>query len=148
MKILIANVWNDESTAVTVDNAVELEHPPAEVRFLTKVTYKVRVGIGLTKTVLHLILCLIGTGAGPTLSNEDYFKPQLKYRIRRLGSQQLTRQQKRSLELMVLILFVAQMRDLQAPIWFRIVQNLAVNILLRSTYIDRAFGIYPLLSER
>lgn len=36
-----------------------------------------------------------------------------------------------------IIPLVEQIEDLQVPIWFRTVQTWAVNVLLRTTYIDK-----------
>lgn len=46
------------------------------VAFLTKRTYKIRIKIGFTKTVLHPKTGMIDFEAGPNLIYEDYLKPQ------------------------------------------------------------------------
>lgn len=50
-KIIIAIKKNDQSTSL--GNEVGFELPPAEVGFITKPTKKIRIGIGLSKVVLH-----------------------------------------------------------------------------------------------
>lgn len=62
-KIQMANVQTDRPTPV--DNEIQLEIPPVEVRFLTKQTNKVKFGIRLKKTGLHLTNCLVETRVGP-----------------------------------------------------------------------------------
>lgn len=73
-RIVIANVENDE--AFPVENDVEFEIPPVEVRFQTKLAYKFRIRIGFTKTVRHPTTCLVDTGTGQNFLNEDCLNAQ------------------------------------------------------------------------
>lgn len=73
-KILFANVESNETT--TIDNDLQFEIPLVEVEFVSQLTFKVRIGFGLTKTVQHLKTCLVDIAARPKLINEDYLKPQ------------------------------------------------------------------------
>lgn len=57
---------------------------------LTKCTFIVQVGIGLTNKVLLLTTCLVDTGAEPKKINGDYLKPQCKLCIERLELQKLS----------------------------------------------------------
>lgn len=58
---------NDETT--TVGSDLQLELPSANLGFTTKVTYKFRIGINLTKTVVHPTTCMVDIGAGHNLIN-------------------------------------------------------------------------------
>lgn len=71
-KSLIATRKNEESTAV--ENGKEFGSPMAGGAFLTKLTYRVRIGVGFTKTVLYLTLCLVETRAGQPLFDGDHLE--------------------------------------------------------------------------
>lgn len=57
-----------------------------EGTFLTKLAYKVRIGIGLKQMVLYPSTCLVHIDAWSNLINEDQLKPQSQFRTRRLDS--------------------------------------------------------------
>lgn len=50
-KLVIANVQSDEFT--TVDNDLQFGFLQTNGTFLVKLTYKVRIGIGVTMMILH-----------------------------------------------------------------------------------------------
>lgn len=86
-EIVIATVEIDECT--TVDNGVQLELPSTKVENITKLTYKVRIKIDITSTVLHPKTGLVDTRAGTILTIKDYWKFQVKCRIKSLESPKL-----------------------------------------------------------
>lgn len=140
-KIVIANGKNDEST--TVNHDAQFEISLARVISLTNATYKVRLGIGLTKTVLHLATCGVDTGERANLIYEDYLKPQRKCRRKRLKSPELIMATKERTKIQGAIPLVVQIIPLQVQIQIGIVQNLAANTLLVMTYIDSCIrGIF------
>lgn len=56
-----------------MDKDIKFELRLAEVRFPERPTNRFLVGVGLTKTVLHLTACLVDTGEGVSLMNLDYW---------------------------------------------------------------------------
>lgn len=62
VKIEMGEVENDESK--TVNNDTPFEIPLPEVRFLTKLTYKVQIPISFTNTVMRPTTGPADTGAG------------------------------------------------------------------------------------
>lgn len=91
-KLVTTNEENDESS--TVDNDIQFKIPPAELEPLTNPTYKVQIGIGLTRRYC-IRMCLVDTWARTNLINEVYLKRQWTCRFEPLESTKLERQQKR-----------------------------------------------------
>lgn len=81
-KFVVRKVENEESTKV--DNEVEFEIPPTESESLRRQTYKVRIRLGLTRTIENPPTCLADTGARSSLVHEDYLKSRETCYIKRL----------------------------------------------------------------
>lgn len=86
-KIARTNVKKDEFTIV--DTYIQFEISTAEVGSQAKPMFNNRIGIGFTRTALHLTTLLIGTRAGPNLTDEDYLTPQWKLLTKCLESPKL-----------------------------------------------------------
>lgn len=113
------------------------------MRYLAKPTYKVRIKIALTKTVLHPKTDLVDTAAGTNLMNEDYLNPAWKCSIERLESSKLRTATNVVIKAQGVTPFLLHIGDVQARVCFRFVQNLALNMLLGTMYIDKGIrGIF------
>lgn len=118
------------------------------MRFLTKLLCTVRIGIAFKKKVLHLTKCLVDTGTEPNSGDEDYLKPQLKWRIRRFESPELGTATKKLIKIEGVITLVVHMEDLQVQAWFRIVKNLPVKALIGTTYINKCIQLIFLIERK
>lgn len=58
---------------------------------------------------------------------------------------ELEKARKEAIKVQGILPLIVQMGDLQVPVWFGVVQNFAVNILLRTTSIDKfIWGLLPI----
>lgn len=114
---------------------------------LHKATYKRHTSNGISSQIMQTVLFLFDTGAGHKLVCELQILPEWNHHIHcgniasvRTAAQQPSRMHGK-------ILLYIQFGALIVRIWFGIVPNLAVDILLSSSFIDRIFcGIF--LSEQ
>lgn len=130
---------SDESN--TVQEYLQSGISLAEVGFLEGSTYKGRIGISITKAVLHPASCLVDTGTALTLINEDFLKSQRTCTIRRLKPAKLRNETKEATYNLGAVPLIVHVGDLQGCVWLGIVQNLTVRFLLRT------FSIYECVQE-
>lgn len=100
------------------------------------------------KKALHSKTFLVDTEPGPIWIDEDYFKPQIKCRIKLLISPKLRMGVKVVVSIHDLVWVSVQIENLQVRIWFKIVQNLARNVLIRTTYIEKGIWEASLIEHR
>lgn len=133
--IVMANAENDDSA--TVGNDAQFKVPSGEVVYPIRSMCKIRIGTGLTKTIVHPTGCLVDNGEGPDLIKKDYWNPQFKFIIELIESLKFITANTEVISIHGGILLVVHMGDLQTRIWLDFVQNVAADVLLRTTYIDK-----------
>lgn len=93
----------------------------------------------MNKTVLYSTTFLADTGADTNFINEAYLRPHWKFCIRLLDLPKLRTETNEPIKVAGITLLILKLGTLQVGPWLDVVENLAVNILLGITYIDRCF---------
>lgn len=114
------------------------------VDFFPNHKYKIRTCIGVHRSALYSMTCLVDTGAGPNIINEAYPRPDWESRTKRLDPPKLGTEIKELIEVQRIISVILNMETPQLRTQPGVVQNLAVAILLGPTYFTCSIkGIFP-----
>lgn len=105
--------------------------------FLTSLTHKVRLGPGITKTVLLLTTFLIDIRAGTNVSNEDYSNSSGKCIIKRLESPNFGMTTREVINMENMIPLTVPVGDSQDWVRIEVARILALNALLGTTCCDK-----------
>lgn len=105
-------------------------------RFL-KPTYKVRIYVGYCPNKLQPNGCILNTGAGRNIINNNFIQVVWKHKFRGHPTARLRITIKKLATLLETILFFVRIGELHEQVWFRIVENLSVDKLLGTFLIDR-----------
>lgn len=112
--------------------------------FFRKVTHRVRIEIGVTSKVLTTVNSLLDTGANPNLINKDFLPLFWKKSAKSI---QLLQRQADSCKVEKIegnLPLLIRTDELLVCDWLRIVEKLAVEVLLRTSLFDQFIcGIFP-----
>lgn len=120
---------------------------PTAVALLPKSTYIFTFELGVNTQQFGPQTCLLNTGAGLNLISKASQKRQIFTNIKKQKFSRLRTATKEPISLRGKILLFISMNELSVRVLFGIVENLAIEVLLRTSFIDRYIrGNFP--SER
>lgn len=87
---------------------------------------------------------ILDTGAGPNLVDSQLLPLSWSSKVKPVADPGLTAAGKQTITVEGVILLHVQLGDLRVRVWFGVVKNLAVSVLLGTSFIDRfVTGIFP-----
>lgn len=117
------------------------------VTFLPKSTYKIAIELGVNAQQLKPHTCLLDTGAGLIVVSKAFLKSEWLPCIMKQQFPRLRTATKKPISLDGIILLFIRIGDFSVREWFGIVGNLALDILLGTSFIYRHIrGVFS--SER
>ena len=114
------------------------------IALFQKRNYKIRISWGTKSNSLSPKTVVLDTGAGPNLVNRNDLPREWMKKIRLIRNVKLTSASRNAMNLVGVLPLFIRMGDLKVRVWFGVVENLAVPVLLGTSYIDRFVqGIFP-----
>lgn len=113
------------------------EYQSDGIALLEKKNYKIRVTIWERANLMKPMSAITDTGAGANLTSRRAFHTFWYTRLIPVRNPGLTAVANQSVEVQGVILLHVRIGDLRFRIWFRVVQSLAVPLLLGTFFIDR-----------
>lgn len=112
--------------------------------FFRKPTYRVRISVGVTSQSMMTVASLFDTGAGPNLVNKSFIPRNWHRYVEPIEQPQLRTATREHVNVEGVIPMFVRIGDLRVRAWFGVVENLAVDILVGTSFIDRCIrGIFP-----
>lgn len=115
----------------------ELPVTSPTVALLSKPSYKVRIQAGHCPNKLQPNTCLLDTGRGVNIINSRPIQGNCKQKIKNHLTPKFQTAIKEPLTFLETILLLVHIGTLRDEVWFGLVENLAVDILLGTHYIER-----------
>lgn len=122
-----------------------MKYRPGEMAFFSKQMGKERIKVGLIKYVMHLTKCLVDTGAGQNLVNNDP-RQQWRKRTQQLPTPKLPTEMKQAMYLSLdSILWLFRWEGYKSVHGFSWLKKMAIEVLIGTTFTDRCIrGIFPM----
>lgn len=98
-------------------------------------TYNVKMTVGTDSTLMYPVVSFIDTGGAPNLIDAVFIKSQWNSRIERLDTPRVRASSEKSLPVRRTMLLQVRICVLCARVWFTILDNLAVGLLLGTSFI-------------
>lgn len=106
-----------------------------EVALLAAANYKVHATVGANPQAIASVKCLTETGAGPNLVNKSFLHSTWMGRIERQHFLKMRSANRQPTSLGELIMFHLRIGDVRIQVWFGVVINLPVYVLLDTSFI-------------
>lgn len=121
-----------------------LDTSTTHVAFSAKPTYKLCFSIGIHTHELAPNKCLLDTATGLNLINANLIHLEWINRVKHTDLPRFRTATKEPIHLQGTILLHHQIGNLNTRVWFSIFPNLAVDLLLGTSFVDRFIrGIFP-----
>lgn len=99
-------------------------------------TYHVTILESTGANMLLIGSCLLDTGAGSKLDNISFLPPQWGNRIKQADFSILCSAVQQAFHIYSILQMVVRISDIHVLVWFGDVENLAVHVLLSTSFID------------
>lgn len=138
----------NDSSPTSVEEVVEFDIGSHDVAsFFTKPTYQACLAVYITSRAMFVVTSLLDTGAGPNLVNNAFLPREWQRKVVSTPSPSLRTATRETVKVEGIVRTFVQIGDLRVRAWSGVVENLAVDILLGTSFIDR-FIISILAGER
>lgn len=108
-----------------------------EQALFTSTNYKAYVSVGLHAQSVNKVKCLIDMGAVPNVIKKSFVNQNWVPRVKRRGFLKLRSANKQSIRSERDILLLLQIGDLRIYLWFKVVKDLTIDLLLGTSFIHR-----------
>lgn len=125
-----------EVTITSTVIKILVENTTTDVTFCEKPNYKLHISTGFHSHTLTPTECLLDTGAGLSIINANFVRKMWTSRIVNTSFLRFHTATKGPIQLYETILLHFQIGGLTACVWFGIVSNLAVSLLLVKSFMD------------
>lgn len=140
-------ISSKQTTALSLEPLESAPPPmPTDIALTSRPTYDLCILYGISSTFLYTSVCLLNTEASINLIRSEMILQNWASRVNRTCLPFLCTATKQPLALHGVILLHLCFGDLKTPVWFGVAQHQTVDMLLRTSFIDRFIrGIF--LSE-
>ena len=136
---------NTDESHDTDDELETLQFDEDEaIAMLSSRNYKLRMSWGINSKSLLPQTVILDTGAGPNLVDYGRLPEKWKKKIKKVKRVSMTSASKDKMNLVGVIPIVIRLGDLKVRVWFGVIEELAVPVLLGTSFADRFIqGIFP-----
>lgn len=105
--------------------------------FIRKATYCVRISVRISSNAVLTVASLLNTGARPNPVNKNFLQSAWRKSLKTIRSPPLRPANCEVGFVEVIVPLFVRMANLTVLAWFGVVQNLAVDVVLGTSFIDR-----------
>lgn len=110
--------------------------------FFRKLTYLVRITVGITSQAMMTVTRLLDSGSGPNLVSKSFLLHKSQKYVRPVKQPQLRTTNCEPVNLEGTVRMFVHIGNLHARVSFEVVENLAVDLLLGPSFIDRCIQMH------